>query len=68
MPVEVRCQRCGRIMYLTPSYTKRIKNCPSCKNSHHRKVYHVDEKEFKKYYRQRKMVKRDFPGIVKYLK
>lgn len=47
MPVAVKCQRCGRIMYIAPSTAKRIKNCPNCKNSHRRKTYTVNEKEFK---------------------
>lgn len=51
MPVPIKCQNCGKIMWVSPSTARRIKNCPSCKMSHIRKKYHVDDKEFKQVYK-----------------
>lgn len=49
MPVLIKCQTCGKEMFVSPSTAKRIKNCSNCKNKHFRKKYkNINEKEFNK--------------------
>lgn len=54
MPIPIKCAKCGCTIWVSPSTAKRIKHCPKCKGSQHRKSYTCNNSEFKKYLQQYK--------------